>query len=125
MWVGRITVIGVAIAAYTMVLGGGSVLGLVSYAWAEFGAAFGPLIIMSLLRKKMNWAGALAGLISGAVTVVAWKQLDPFGWDLYEIVPGFIVGFIFILVFNLLGPAPSDQMQLDFDTVNDNAESRA
>jgi sodium/proline symporter len=125
LWVGRITVIGVAIAAYIMALGGGSVLGLVSYAWAGFGAAFGPLIIMSLFWKKMNWVGALAGMVGGAVTVVAWKQLDPFGWGLYEIVPGFIVGFVFILVFNILGPSPSSQMEEDFATVNDNAESRA
>ena len=125
LWVGRITVIGVAIAAYIMALGGGSVLDLVAYAWAGFGAAFGPLIIMSLFWKQMNWVGALAGLIGGAVTVVAWKQIDPFGWGLYEIVPGFIVGFVFIFAFNILGPSPSEQMEEDFAVVNGNAESGA
>lgn len=125
LWVGRITVIVVAIVAYVLALGGGSVLGLVAYAWAGFGAAFGPIIIMSLFWRRMNRWGALAGMIGGAVTVVAWRNLDPFGWGLYEIVPGVAVAFVLIYVFSLLGPEPSDQMNSDFDTVNDDAESRS
>lgn len=122
LWVGRITVIAVAIIAYILALRGGSVLDLVSYAWAGFGAAFGPLIIMSLFWRKMNRWGALAGMIGGAATVVLWRNIDPFGWGLYEILPGVIVSFILIYVFTLLGPEPSEQMEADFDTVNDNPE---
>lgn len=125
LWVGRITVIAVAIVAYVLALGGGSVLDLVAYAWAGFGAAFGPLIIMSLFWRKMNRWGALAGMVGGAVTVVLWRNLDPFGWGLYEILPGVIVAFVLIYVFTLLGPDPSEQMESDFDMVNDNPESRS
>ena len=125
LWVGRFTVVAVAIVAYVLALGGGSVLDLVAYAWAGFGAAFGPLIIMSLFWRRMNRWGALAGMIGGAVTVVAWRNIDPFGWGLYEILPGVIVAFILILVFTLIGPEPSEQMEADFDAVNDNAESRS
>jgi sodium/proline symporter len=64
-------------------------------------------------------------MIGGAVTVVLWRTLDPFGWGLYEIVPGVIVAFVLIYVFTLLGPDPSEQMESDFDMVNDNAESRS
>jgi sodium/proline symporter len=124
LWVGRITVVLVAIVAYVLALGGGSVLDLVAYAWAGFGAAFGPLIIMSLFWRKMNRWGALAGMVGGAVTVVLWRALDPFGWGLYEIVPGVVVASVLIYVFTLLGPDPSEQMESDFDMVNDNAESR-
>jgi sodium/proline symporter len=125
LWVGRITVIAVAIVAYVLALGGGTVLDLVAYAWAGFGAAFGPLIIMSLFWRRMNRWGALAGMVGGAATVVLWRQLDPFGWGLYEILPGFAVALVLIVVFSLIGPEPSEQMQSDFDIVNDNAESRS
>ncbi|WP_026068291.1 sodium/proline symporter PutP [Halomonas smyrnensis] len=79
------------------------VLGLVSNAWAGFGAAFGPLIILSLMWSRTNGAGAIAGMIAGAVTVMLWISL---GWNgsflggpgVYEIIPGFIAAFIAILV---------------------------
>lgn len=125
LWVGRITVIAVAIVAYTLALGGGTVLDLVAYAWAGFGAAFGPLIVMSLFWRRMNRWGALAGMVGGAATVVLWRQLDPFGWGLYEILPGFAVGIVLIVIFSLIGPEPSEQMNSDFDLVNDNAEGRS
>lgn len=125
LWVGRITVVAVAIVAYVLALGGGTVLDLVAYAWAGFGAAFGPLIIMSLFWRRMNRWGALAGMVGGAATVVLWRNIDPFGWGLYEILPGVIVAFILIVVFSLIGPEPSEQMRSDFDTVNGDAESGA
>ena len=125
LWVGRITVVAVAIVAYILALGGGTVLDLVAYAWAGFGAAFGPLIIMSLFWRRMNRWGALAGMVGGAATVVLWRNIDPFGWGLYEILPGVLVGFLLIVVFSFVGPEPSEQMQSDFDTVNDNPEGRS
>jgi sodium/proline symporter len=125
LWVGRATVVGVAIVAYVLALGGGTVLDLVAYAWAGFGAAFGPLIITSLFWRGMNRLGALAGMIGGAVTVVAWKQLDPFGWGLYEILPGVIVAFALIFALSLVGPRPSREMEADFDAVREDLESRA
>ncbi|MEW6638547.1 MAG: sodium/proline symporter PutP [Actinomycetota bacterium] len=119
LWVGRITVVAVAIVAYVLALGGGTVLNLVAYAWAGFGAAFGPLIITSLFWRRMNRLGALAGMIGGAVTVVLWRQLDPFGWGLYEIVPGVAVAFVLIFIFSLLGPEPSERIESDFDVVSE------
>jgi Na+/proline symporter len=81
------------------------VLGLVSYAWAGFGAAFGPVVLFSVMWSRMTRNGALAGMVIGAVTVIVWKQ---FGWlGLYEIIPGFIFGSLGIVVFSLLGKAPS------------------
>ncbi|BES70990.1 proline transporter OpuE [Marinobacter nanhaiticus D15-8W] len=82
------------------------VLGLVSNAWAGFGSAFGPLIILSLMWSRMNGAGAVAGLIAGSVTVIIWIAL---GWNssfmggpgVYEIIPGFIVSWIAIVVVSL------------------------
>ncbi|MGF1470530.1 MAG: sodium/proline symporter PutP [Rubrobacteraceae bacterium] len=119
LWVGRTTVVLVAIVAYVMALGGGTVLDLVAYAWAGFGAAFGPLIVLSLFWKRMNRWGALAGMVGGATTVLLWRNIDPFGLGLYEILPGVLVAFVLIVVFSLVGPEPSEQMRSDFDTVNE------
>ena len=84
------------------------VLGLVSYAWAGFGASFGPVIILSLWWKRMTKRGALAGMITGAVTVIVWNT---FGWfGLYEIIPGFVFATIAIIAFSLTGPKPSQAM---------------
>lgn len=83
-----------------------------SYAWAGFGAAFGPVVLFSVLWSRMTRNGALAGMIIGAVTVIVWKQ---FAWlGLYEIIPGFIFGSLGIVVFSLLGKAPSAAMQKRF-----------
>ncbi len=119
LWIGRATVVVVAVVAYVLALSGGTVLDLVAYAWAGFGAAFGPVIIASLFWRKMNWVGALAGMSSGAAVVVLWRQLDPFALGLYELLPGFVVGFICILIFNPLGPTPSERMTSDFEAVRE------
>ena len=85
-----------------------------SYAWAGFGAAFGPVVILSLLWKGMTRNGALAGMLVGAVTVILWKNY--FGWTgLYEIIPGFILAGLAILVFSRLGQGPSATMLKRFD----------
>ena len=84
------------------------VLGLVAYAWAGFGAAFGPVVILSLFWKRMTRNGALVGMLAGAITVLLWKQT---GSALYEIVPGFLVATLAVVVVSLLGQAPSPQVQ--------------
>ncbi|STD49373.1 Propionate transporter [Edwardsiella tarda] len=92
------------------------VLDLVSYAWAGFGAAFGPVIIISLLWPGMTRNGALAGMLVGAVTVVLWKQ---YAWfHLYEIIPGFVLASLAIIVVSLLGKGPSPQMRERFAQAN-------
>jgi len=106
VWIGRATVIAIAIVAFYISTDQNStVLSLVAYAWAGFGAAFGPVIILSLYHKNTSAVGALAGMIIGAVTVLIWKQIDGGIFDLYEIIPGFILAFIGILVFSRLFPA--------------------
>ncbi|MCS4532726.1 sodium/proline symporter PutP [Neisseria montereyensis] len=102
VWVGRLMVLAVAVIAIIIAADPDSkVLGLVSYAWAGFGAAFGPVVILSVFWKRMTAAGALAGMIVGAVVVVAWKPLT--GSSLYEIVPGFIACLIAIVAVSLMG----------------------
>ncbi len=118
--VGRIAVVVIAVIATLLALDKDSkVLDLVSYAWAGFGAAFGPALIMSLYWKRMNKAGALAGIIVGGVTVVVWKQLSGGVFELYEIIPGMLFAFIAIVVASLITPAPARQVQETFDEVEE------
>ncbi len=101
--VGRLSVLAVALVAIFLAYNPeNSVLGLVSNAWAGFGAAFGPLIILSLTWKGMTRGGALAGMIVGAVTVLLWINMGWSGW-LYEIVPGFILSLLAIIVVSQIG----------------------
>ncbi|TDS79440.1 sodium/proline symporter PutP [Comamonas sp. JUb58] len=110
VWVGRAMVLLVALIAIAIASNPeAKVLGMVSYAWAGFGAAFGPVIILSLFWGRMTRGGALAGIIVGAVTVLVWKQL---GWlGLYEIIPGFVFAWIAAVVVSRMGPPPSATMQ--------------
>ncbi|MWJ29339.1 sodium/proline symporter PutP [Halomonas sediminis] len=117
VWVGRFAVIGIAALAYMLALNPESnVLGLVSYAWAGFGAAFGPALIMALYWRRMNQWGALAGIIVGGVTVVLWAEISGGIFDLYEIVPGVILAYIAIVVASLATAPPSDAITAEFDT---------
>jgi sodium/proline symporter len=95
-----------------------SVFQIVSFAWAGFGAAFGPLMILALFWKRTNKYGALAGMISGGVMIFVWKFLvRPLGgvWNIYELLPGFIVSLVFIVVVSLLTPEPEGMILEDFD----------
>lgn len=104
LWVGRGAVIAIAAVAWFLARDPDSlVLGLVAYAWAGFGAAFGPTIVLSLYWPDMDRLGALAGVLVGGVTVIAWDYLDALEgsaaiFDLYEIVPGVILSTIAIVV---------------------------
>lgn len=118
VWVSRLAVAVVAIIAYYLALDeNSSVLNIVAYAWAGFGATFGPTIILSLFWKRMTRSGALAGMISGGITVIIWKGLSGGIFNLYEIVPGFIISIIAIVVVSLLSKEPSDEIKEEFDVV--------
>lgn len=105
VWVGRGMVAAVALLAIYIARDPDSrVLGLVSYAWAGFGAAFGPVVLLALFWSRMTRNGAVAGIVAGALTVVLWKYT---GSALYEIVPGFLAGTLAIVVVSLLGKAPA------------------
>ncbi len=110
--VGRLAVIGLSLIAMLLALNPDStVLGLVSYAWAGFGAAFGPALLISLYWKNMTRNGALAGILVGAVTVVVWKQLSGGLFDMYEIVPGIVFATLAIVAVSLMGRAPGAEVQ--------------
>tara|TARA_R100001244_G_scaffold511_10_gene1102 strand:+ start:14150 stop:15649 length:1500 start_codon:yes stop_codon:yes gene_type:complete len=115
VWVGRAMVLLVAVIAIALAANPENrVLGLVSYAWAGFGAAFGPVVILSLVWRRMTRNGALAGMLIGAFTVILWKNfLGHLG--LYEIIPGFIFATAGIVVFSLLDKAPSASMLKRFE----------
>ncbi|MGY0561448.1 sodium/proline symporter PutP [Luteimonas sp. A277] len=109
VWVGRASVLLVALVALWLARDPDSrVLGLVAYAWAGFGSAFGPVLVLSLFWGRMTRNGALAGMITGAVVVIAWKQL---GFALYEMVPGFVMATLAIVLVSLMGRAPSPEIQ--------------
>jgi len=110
----------IAIALLAMVIASdreSRVLDLVSYAWAGFGAAFGPVIVFSLFWRKMTAASAIAGMIVGAVTVVVWSNLTGGFFDLYEIVPGFALASLVIVIITLLKPAMDEQALNTFEEV--------
>ena len=114
VWVGRGMVLLIALVAIGIASNPESkVLGLVSYAWAGFGAAFGPVVILSLVWKGMTRNGALAGMVVGAVTVVVWKNF--IGLGLYEIIPGFILATLAIVVFSKIGRPATPTMVKRFD----------
>ncbi|MGA4446821.1 sodium/proline symporter PutP [Ectopseudomonas chengduensis] len=114
VWVGRAMVLLVALIAIALAANPENrVLGLVSYAWAGFGAAFGPVVILSLLWKGMTRNGALAGMLVGAATVIVWKNW--IGLGLYEIIPGFILATLAIVIFSRIGNGPSKTMLQRFD----------
>ncbi|WP_277674382.1 sodium/proline symporter PutP [Piscibacillus halophilus] len=122
VWVARLSVVVIALLALLIATVNESlVLELVAYAWAGFGAAFGPIILLSLFWKRMTRNGALFGIITGAVTVVVWAEFVPS--DLYELVPGFILAALVAIVVSLLGQAPSQEIQDEFDKARDIANS--
>jgi sodium/proline symporter len=108
MLAGRVAVVLIALAAFLLALTpGNKVLDLVAYAWAGFGAAFGPVIVISLYWSRMNWHGALAGVVTGGVTVVVWKQLDGGVLETYEIIPGVLLATAAVIIVSLITPPPA------------------
>lgn len=91
------------------------ILDLVAYAWAGFGASFGPLMLFSLFWKRTTLKGAVAGVFFGGSTVLLWKECFAYT-GLYEIIPGFIVSCLAIFVVSLLDKKPSDAIIKDFET---------
>ncbi len=115
--VGRVAVLLISIMALILAMTpNSSVLGLVSYAWAGFGAAFGPAIVLSLYWARMNKFGALAGIIVGGVTIVIWKQLSGGWYDIYEIVPGIIFSTVAIIIVSLVTARPDASVRQQYAT---------
>lgn len=114
--ISRISVLVVSVVAVILAFDkNGTILSLVGYAWAGFGAAFGPVILMSLYWKRMNKWGAFVGMLSGTITVVVWASIPILKNTLYEIVPGFLICTIAIVVTSLLTAPPSKEMNKVFE----------
>ena len=120
MLVGRLAVVSIAVIALLISLDPKSnVLGLVSYAWAGFGAAFGPMILLALYWRNYNKFGAIASIIVGAITVIVWKNLEGGLFDLYEIVPGFIFALVSGVIVSKLKSIDNDKLNVQFDNYQD------
>ena len=100
----------VAAFAYVIVMDPNSgILKLVSYAWAGFGASFGPTVVISVFYKKMTLPAAIIGMITGALTVIMWEIFNPFG--LYSLVPGFIISSLVIFVVSLFTQKKNEKVE--------------
>ena len=126
--ISRITVLVVAVIAFLMALNpNNSVMGLVSNAWAGFGAAFGPLVLSSIFWKRGNSIGAIVSMISGGLTVIVWDYIPLVNGEtlgkatgLYSLVVGFAIGLIGMIIGSLVTKAPSEEIMKEFDDVKNN-----
>ena len=121
MLIARLTVVIIAIIGIIIARDpNSSVFGIVSFAWAGFGASFGPLILCALFWKRTNLQGAIAGMIAGGISVFVWKYgIATLGsaFAIYELLPAFIIGTIAIVVVSLLTKAPSEDILEEFEAV--------
>ena len=120
LWVGRLVVIIVSVVAYFIANSKGSgaqaIMSMVENAWGGFGAAFGPVIILSLFWKRTSYKGAIAGVVCGAVIDVLWLIFLTKSTGIYEILPGFVAGFIACVVVSLIDKAPGEEVIKIFET---------
>ena len=116
VWVSRLSVLAIASLSLALAMNPESlILDMVAYAWAGFGAAFGPALLASLFWRRTTRNGILAGIITGGVTVLVWKQFALFG--LYEIIPGFIFALCAIYIVSRLDKEPAKSITDTFDAV--------
>lgn len=116
MSVSRITVLVIAAVAFVLSLNpSSSIFGLVSYAWAGFGATFGPLVLLALFWRGMTNKGAVAGLLAGGITVVLWHNLKGGIFDVYEILPGFVACLLLAVLVSLFDRNKDPEMLSEFD----------
>ena len=135
LWVGRIVVLVVSLVALAIAMSGldstsawaSNIMAMVENAWGLFGAAFGPVVILSLFWKRFNYAGAVAGILAGAIADIAWLVLftstvtDAIvtNTGVYEILPGFIVGIIVAVAVTLCTKAPNEKVMAIYETATD------
>jgi len=121
LWVGRLVVIIVSVIAYFIASGGegaAQIMSLVSNAWALFGAAFGPVIILSLFWKRFTYNGAIGGIVAGAIVDIVWLVYFA-GTGIYEIIPGFLACLVVAVVVTLLDKEPSAEIQAIYSSATD------
>lgn len=121
LYISRVTLIILAVIAMIIALDENSIIfTVVSFAWAGFGATFGPIMLFSLLWKRVTRSGAIAGMIAGGGTVFIWKLvLKPLGgvWGIYELFPAFMLSCAVIYIVSLLSKEPSEEIQDEFEAV--------
>ena len=121
LYMSRVTLILISIIAMIIAMDENSVIfTVVSFAWAGFGATFGPIILFSLFWKRVTRAGAIAGMLSGGVTVFVWNLLiRPLGgyFDIYELFPAFVISCLVIVIVSLCTLPPSQEIQEEFEQV--------
>lgn len=121
MLIARLTVVAIAVLGVILARDpDSSIFKIVSFAWAGFGAAFGPVVLFSLFWKRTTFAGALAGMVSGGVMVFVWKYLiAPLGgvFAIYELLPAFLVGAALTFIVSLCTKAPSEEIVQEFESV--------
>lgn len=117
VWASRLAVVGVSVVAIIMALDpNSSVFGLVSCAWGGFGSAFGPMILFALFWRRMTRAGAICGMLTGGIIDLLWYNMSGGIFDIYEIIPGFVLSSIVIIVVSLV-TKPEQEMLDEFDSV--------
>jgi len=121
MLAARLTVIGIALVGIVLAWDpNSSVFNIVSFAWAGFGAAFGPVMLFALFWKRSNKWGALAGMVSGGAMVFIWKYLvKPMGgiWGIYELLPAFLVACVAIVAVSLATEEPEKEILNEFEEI--------
>lgn len=117
LWTGRFVVLLITVIAALIAINpnSGDIMNLVENAWAGFGSAFGPVIILSLFWKKFTYKGAVAGIIGGGLVDVVWLVFLSKSTGIYELLPGFIVGLICSIVFSKIGKGPSKEVSELYD----------
>ena len=119
--IARITVLGITILGCIFAWNpDSSIFRIVSFAWAGFGASFGPLMLCSLFWRKTNLKGAVAGVLSGGIMIFVWKFLiAPLGgvFGIYELLPSFVFGLIVIIIVSLATGGPDEEVAKKFDEV--------
>lgn len=120
LWAGRIIVVIIAVVAVLIASNpeSGTIMGLVENAWGVFGAAFGPAILLALFWRRFNFAGAVAGILTGAAVDILWLVLLK-STGIYEIIPGFIASLIVAVIVSLATKAPDASVTALFDKVAD------
>ena len=124
LWAGRIVVAIIAVVAYFIASSPscGGIMALVECAWAAFGAAFGPTILLSLFWKRFTYKGAIAGIVSGFVVDALWYAFLSGPTGLYEIIPGFLVSLIVAVIVTKCDHEPSKEVQDLFDACSREVE---
>ena len=116
LWVGRLIVIGISLVALIIAANpnSGTIMALVENAWGVFGAAFGPVILLSLFWRRFTFSGAVAGIATGALVDILWLAFLS-GTGIYEIIPGFAVNLVVSIVVSLCSDAPSAEVEALYD----------